>query len=174
MANGMQLAEKAIRDRLTRILVITGACAGLCYNALWYFPVLILIGGVATAIWDVWLQQSVGKMRANWRSKNRRAKGQEGDVERTRSSQSIPLEEHAKAASTNLTQRKPQAEGSDRPASTERNIAGQDSFTNDSARGGAASTEAAPIADTKTHSISVRLGLSLVTGFLGTLLLVHF
>lgn len=53
-------------------------------------------------------------------------------------------------------------------------IAGQDSSTNDSALGGAASTEAAPIADTKTHNISVRLGLSLVTGFLGTLLLVYF
>ncbi|KGO37968.1 Chromate transporter [Penicillium expansum] len=39
----VQLAEKAIRDKLSRILVIFGACAGLCYNALWYFPVLMII-----------------------------------------------------------------------------------------------------------------------------------
>ena len=46
----VQLAEKAIKDKLTRILVILGACAGFCYNALWYFPLLMLLGGLATVI----------------------------------------------------------------------------------------------------------------------------
>ncbi|KAL5119310.1 hypothetical protein ACEQ8H_002797 [Pleosporales sp. CAS-2024a] len=49
----VQLAEKAITDGMTRVLVLFGACAGLCYNAIWYFPVLIVMGGTATAMWDV-------------------------------------------------------------------------------------------------------------------------
>jgi hypothetical protein len=48
----VQLSENAIKDRLSRILIIFGACAGLCYNALWYFPVLMLCGGMATVVWD--------------------------------------------------------------------------------------------------------------------------
>jgi len=67
----VQLAEKAIKDKLSRILVIAGACAGLCYNALWYFPLLIALGGIATVIWDSWLDQQIGKLRASWRRKRR-------------------------------------------------------------------------------------------------------
>jgi hypothetical protein len=51
----VQLAEKAIRDKLTRILVLLGACAGLCYNSLWFFPVFMLIGGHLG-----WLDESKG------------------------------------------------------------------------------------------------------------------
>jgi hypothetical protein len=129
---------------------------------------LILIGGIATVIWDVWLQQSVGKMRASWRLKRRHARDQRGDVEGVRSSQSIQLEGHAQVASVNLTQRKPQAESSGQNASTEREPAGEDSSINGSVPGGAEITEAAPIADTKTHNLSVKLGISLIIGFLGT------
>ena len=48
----VQLSQKAIKDTLTRILVITGGTAGMLYNALWYFPVLMVGGGIATMIWD--------------------------------------------------------------------------------------------------------------------------
>jgi hypothetical protein len=53
----VQLADKAIKDNVSRILVIFGACAGLCYTALWYFPVLMIIGGIAEVVWDGWLHQ---------------------------------------------------------------------------------------------------------------------
>ncbi|KDN46514.1 hypothetical protein RSAG8_04167, partial [Rhizoctonia solani AG-8 WAC10335] len=43
--SAVQLARKAITDPLTRLLVLSSACAGLCYNALWYFPTLLAIGG---------------------------------------------------------------------------------------------------------------------------------
>lgn len=165
----MQLAEKAIKDRLTRILVIMGACTGLCYNALLYFPILILIGGVATVIWDVWLQQIVGKMRAKWEANRRRARNEGGDAERVNTSQSIPLKEHAHAAPAKLTQRKLQGEGSEGHTSTEQDPTGQDSLANSSAGEGAESAEAAPVADTKTHNISIKLGISLIVGFLSTL-----
>lgn len=49
------LSEKAITDHLTRCIVIGTACAGLLYSALWYFPVLMLAGGLLTLFWDEWI-----------------------------------------------------------------------------------------------------------------------
>jgi hypothetical protein len=85
----VQLAEKAIRDKLTRILVILGACAGLCYNALWYFPLLIFLGGLSTVIWDGWLSQKIGILR----TKLKRKRVPENIAEETLVTESIPLEE---------------------------------------------------------------------------------
>ncbi|KAF8752354.1 Chromate transporter [Rhizoctonia solani] len=47
--SAVQLARKAITDPLTRLLVLLSACAGLCYNALWYFPTLITIERVCNS-----------------------------------------------------------------------------------------------------------------------------
>jgi chromate transport protein ChrA len=58
----VQLACKAITDPLTRILVIISACAGLCYNALWYFPVIMVIGGLATLVWDHLMRSFVARL----------------------------------------------------------------------------------------------------------------
>lgn len=53
---GVQLSQKCITDRLTRVLVFLGATAGMLYNALWYFPVLMFAAGVLTVVWDArWL-----------------------------------------------------------------------------------------------------------------------
>lgn len=59
----VQLARKAITDKLTRILVVFGACAGLCYNALWYFPVLIVVAGIVTVLWDCWVRGWVKRIK---------------------------------------------------------------------------------------------------------------
>ncbi|KAK9478952.1 chromate transporter-domain-containing protein [Lipomyces japonicus] len=48
----VQLSQKAITDKLTRILVFAAACAGMLYNALWYFPVLMIMAGACTIFWD--------------------------------------------------------------------------------------------------------------------------
>jgi chromate transport protein ChrA len=48
----VQLSTKAITDKLTRILVFFGGTAGMLYNALWYFPILMIAGGLSTIIWD--------------------------------------------------------------------------------------------------------------------------
>lgn len=62
----VQLAEKAITDKLTRILVFLGGSAGMLYNALWYFPVLMVCGGSATVVWDYrWLHAVVKKLRGS-------------------------------------------------------------------------------------------------------------
>ena len=61
----VQLSQKAIKDKLTRILVFLGASAGMLYNALWYFPVLMFVGGTATVIWDYrWIQSLVRGLKS--------------------------------------------------------------------------------------------------------------
>ncbi|KAJ3576176.1 hypothetical protein NP233_g592 [Leucocoprinus birnbaumii] len=51
----VQLSRKAIADRLTRALVVFGGCAGLLYNALWYFSVLLIGAGIITVLWDIYI-----------------------------------------------------------------------------------------------------------------------
>lgn len=56
----VQLSEKAITDKMTRILVFLGAAAGMLYNALWYFPLLMFLAGCATIIYDFrWFHKPV-------------------------------------------------------------------------------------------------------------------
>ncbi|KAM6534232.1 hypothetical protein FALCPG4_007164 [Fusarium falciforme] len=56
----VQLSEKAATDTMTRILVFLGAAAGLMYNALWYFPLLMFVAGLATVVHDFrWLHRAV-------------------------------------------------------------------------------------------------------------------
>ncbi|KAF8631564.1 hypothetical protein AX15_002317 [Amanita polypyramis BW_CC] len=50
--SAVRLARKAITDHLTHALVLLAACAGLCYNTLWYYLVLIFLGGLSTLLWD--------------------------------------------------------------------------------------------------------------------------
>lgn len=74
---GVQLAHKVIVDKLSRLLVLLGACAGLCYSALWFFPVLIVVGGVTTIVWDGWLKSQMRRLRSAWRSRNHQAEQRE-------------------------------------------------------------------------------------------------
>ncbi|KAL4790961.1 chromate transporter-domain-containing protein [Aspergillus venezuelensis] len=108
----VQLAEKAIRDKLSRILVIFGACAGLCYSALWYFPVLMLAGGAATVVWDGWMAQQVRRVKVAWRDRHRTRQSESGqgdgadaqDVERVsvlHESQGIEMVRLRRADNTN-------------------------------------------------------------------------
>ncbi|KAL2152260.1 hypothetical protein VTH82DRAFT_5444 [Thermothelomyces myriococcoides] len=48
----VELSQKAITDKLTRIIVFSTGAAGMLYKALWYFPVLMAISGFATLIYD--------------------------------------------------------------------------------------------------------------------------
>ena len=59
----VQLSQKSITDQLTRLLVFLGGTAGMLYNALWYFPVLILLAAPVTIAWDFrWGHALVEKM----------------------------------------------------------------------------------------------------------------
>ncbi|KAL8804212.1 MAG: hypothetical protein Q9223_005852 [Gallowayella weberi] len=59
----VQLSQKAITDKLTRLLVFLGGTAGILYNALWYFPVLLVVAGASTIVWDHrWIHRLVGSI----------------------------------------------------------------------------------------------------------------
>lgn len=59
----VQLAQKAITDKLTRVLVFLGATAGMLYNALWYFPLLMFLAGFVTVTWDFrWLHGPANRL----------------------------------------------------------------------------------------------------------------
>lgn len=92
----VQLAEKAIRDDITRILVIFGACAGLCYNALWYFPVLMIVGGLAIFLWDGHLRPQLAKYRARRRHQSSPSE----HVEETIGNNAVPLTESSSASNS--------------------------------------------------------------------------
>ncbi|KAH8110549.1 chromate transporter [Phellopilus nigrolimitatus] len=52
--SAVRLSKKAISDDLSRVIVIGTGCAGMLYSALWYFPVLICVGGALTLVADFW------------------------------------------------------------------------------------------------------------------------
>lgn len=77
----VQLSQKAITDKITRILVFFGAAAGVLYNALWYFPVLMVVGGITAVIWDRgWIQDGMTRVRRGFQ---RRRQRRTVDVERS-------------------------------------------------------------------------------------------
>lgn len=81
----VQLSQKAISDKVTRIVVFLGATAGLLYNALWYFPLLMFLGGCLTIVWDFrWLQRPAGKvLRAVEKRRMRKGSSVSNEIEMT-------------------------------------------------------------------------------------------
>ncbi|KAK9386345.1 chromate transporter-domain-containing protein [Lipomyces mesembrius] len=157
----VQLSEKAITDKITRILVIFGACAGLCYNALWYFPVLMVIGGGSTLIWDGWLRQRIAKFRAKLKRKPvdpDRLVEEIGD--------SIPLEEQGSSAGG--VQRR-LATGSAKAKASAESSAPQNAIDNKGLVNAksAAETEV-PVTDMITHAIPIGWGLCIIVCFFAT------
>ncbi len=59
----VELSDKAISDKLTRLIVFFTAVAGMMYNALWYFPVLMVVSGIASLVHDFrWLHGPIGRL----------------------------------------------------------------------------------------------------------------
>ena len=156
------MAEKSITDRLTRVLVIAGACAGLCYNALWYFPLLMALGGIATVLWDCWARQQVGKLRARLKRRktdsNPERTAEESDV----GDKSIRLEDRPQENAA--VQRRTNASTSnDSPAAAM--TPHSPSAESDVAKG--QGEEVTPGTDMVSHAIPVRVGISIIVVFFG-------
>ncbi|KAL8829905.1 MAG: hypothetical protein Q9170_005971 [Blastenia crenularia] len=49
----VNLATRAVTDKLTRILVFLGGAMGMLYTALWYYPVIMVAAGLTTMVWDL-------------------------------------------------------------------------------------------------------------------------
>ena len=77
----VQLAQKAITDKLTRILVFLGACAGLMYNALWYFPLLMFLAGCTSVVYDYRLLHPTVKWAVSLFRKKKQESAEEQSVE---------------------------------------------------------------------------------------------
>ncbi|KFY84086.1 hypothetical protein V498_07864, partial [Pseudogymnoascus sp. VKM F-4517 (FW-2822)] len=148
----VQLAEKAIRDKLTRILVLLGACAGLCYNALWFFPLLMLIGGLTSVIWDGWISQRIsqriGKVRAMLKQKK---KDPESTAEEAGATDSVQLDDRVE--SQNSMHRRNAAASSIKSSNS---VSALQQPAADNSR---SQTEQTPTDDNSDHMIRIRLPL---------------
>jgi chromate transport protein ChrA len=82
----VELSHKAITDKLTRILVFLTATAGLLYNALWYFPVLMFAAGCAAVVYDYrWIHRPAQSLKGLLVRARRRLTGTRRDGDETRS-----------------------------------------------------------------------------------------
>ncbi|KAH7400051.1 chromate transporter-domain-containing protein [Cadophora sp. MPI-SDFR-AT-0126] len=93
----VQLADKAITDKLTRLLVFLGGVAGMLYTRLWYFPVLMAGAGAATLLWDYRWPHAL--VRLIWPRRNARELAGEGaaeeDIATSSSNQPAPATEES-------------------------------------------------------------------------------
>ena len=109
----VQLAQKAITDKLTRLLVFFAAAAGLLYNALWYFPILMLVCGIVSVVYDFrWLHRPIKAVVGIPRALRDKLTGRRKDTEAT--GPSVELAENPQQPEAS-TQTKP---GSSGPAGT--------------------------------------------------------
>jgi len=139
------------------MLVILGACAGLPYNALWYFPLLMAIGGIITIFWDLWGRAKFGRMRARFSRKNR---NEQREAEESIASGAVPLENRNPARDGGLQRRAAgRAEASGATASP---------APGDSENEITAEAEATPQPqgiDTVSDAIPVKVGILIIIGF---------
>ncbi|KAI9787106.1 MAG: hypothetical protein M1839_003341 [Geoglossum umbratile] len=132
----VQLAQKAVTDRLTRVLVFAGGTVGMLYNALWYFPALMSAAALVTVVWDA-------RREGWWR-------GRGGDVEEAAAA--VPLPESSRASQRSV------AAGSLRRVGTPVGGAAQHSSEQDRAPAAPATSTAPPA----TLIFNWRFGLSVI------------
>lgn len=48
----IHLSQKVVTDQFTRAVLFFCASAGMLYNALWFFPLLMFVSGCSTILWD--------------------------------------------------------------------------------------------------------------------------
>ncbi|KAK1673845.1 chromate transporter [Colletotrichum godetiae] len=65
----MELSDKAITDKLTRTLVFLSAAAGIIYNAIWFFPILMCTAGCSAVVYDYrWIHKPAIRARGMLRA----------------------------------------------------------------------------------------------------------
>ena len=128
---------------------------------------LIVIGGAATVLWDTWLAQKVGKAKAKYESKRKRARDEAGDAEEIIPSQDVQPAQELQVRRPEAVKRRVQT-GSSADHIAAEEISPSEPDRPDSRRNAESETASiAPVADVKTHNISIKVGVSLVAGFFG-------
>lgn len=119
----VQLAQKAITDKMTRILVFLGATAGLMYNALWYFPLLMLLAGCASVTYDYRVMHPVVKWIISLFKKKKQSSPEDEGVElpttTTRAESQRPEEIQAAPDASNPTSSTTKSNGQSSTPATE-------------------------------------------------------
>ena len=131
-----------------------GACAGMCYNALWYFPVLIVIGGITTVTWDLFARQKLAEMKRKIRQKETNP---QRAAEESSQETAIPLQEQP----------------SSKPGLQRRAVASRNDQTQPEQMSGDSeeTAQSAPeVMDTRAHSIPVLWGVAIIAAFFGMFL----
>jgi chromate transport protein ChrA len=82
---------------MTRILVFLGACAGLLYNALWYFPLLMFLAGCASVTYDFRVLHPTVKWAIRIFQKKKQASPEEQSTELPTIQPEIQRYEHERA-----------------------------------------------------------------------------
>ena len=136
--------------------MILGACAGVCHNALWYFPILMVIGGSSTVFWDLFASKKVGKMRAKrqQRKLNLQRMAEESDAQ-----PSVPLDQTPSAAGL-------QRRGASKDAQNSAEASTTPASDNNSGGRDEADTQARAV-NTDSHSLPVKWGILIIAGFFG-------
>ncbi|EFI28502.1 chromate transporter [Coprinopsis cinerea okayama7 len=158
----VQLSRKAITDQVTRLLVVMGACAGMCYNALWYFPVLMVIAGIVTVVWDMWLRGSIARFKERRKRVTNPSITPEPLAENGMASPTTSNhhETDMKAdAASSLHRRQPQTNGSDIE------LVERTSTADGAQSAKSASPTPTPKHELKGHGIPVKYGLALIVLF---------
>jgi len=148
----IQLARKAITDKLSRLLVVLGGCGGMCYNALWYFPVLIVISGVITVVWDGWLRGWIGRLRQRRLKRSRRVSNSAGDTADPSTADEAEMNNARQAKTTEQTQ-------------TEIELVERQPSEDKSSTSTPSTPNPAPRQNISGHGIPVKIGLALIGGF---------
>ncbi|KAH7007886.1 chromate ion transporter [Microdochium trichocladiopsis] len=165
----VQLSEKAITDKTTHILVFLGGAAGILYNALWYFPLLMFLAGVATVVHDYrWLHGPVKAVLAVVKNPRRRRPAEE--IESVELSQSQSANHHNTAITSATSS----------SAITERNEAGTRSSRDNHAEtlpvteNGHLETESEPrvVPPERSLNFSWTFGLGIIIFFLITFIVI--
>lgn len=144
------------------MLVILGACAGLPYNALWYFPLLMTIGGILTIFWDLWGRAKFGRMRARF-SRRSRNEQREAEESTATASSAVPLETRNPARDGGLQRRVAgHAEASGAAVAPKTGGSGEEIVPD------AEETPQPRGIDTISYAIPVKVGILIIIGFLGS------
>jgi chromate transport protein ChrA len=99
----VQLSGKAITDKITRLLVLFGGAAGILYNALWYFPLLMFVAGCATVVHDYhWLHSPIKTVVGLMKNPTKRLRAQEPESIELSQAQSADLDNNATTTAASL------------------------------------------------------------------------
>lgn len=164
----VQLAEKAITDSATRILVIFSACAGLCYSAIWYFPALMVVSGAFTVVWDHWLRQSVARFQESVQRRRRVSHIlAEGNTPGSPADVALDSSHDTEGVEKSVTRRAfPSHSISSRPTDMSSPVRGSQQSSNGENERQAPQNQSHG-ANTLTHVIPLKVGITIILTFFG-------